>query len=148
MLAVKLEKQPNGNNHPLQAMSDQIAMLLSPIRNKHAPMPSWVRSMTEKKKAFDHYGSPNVFFEFSPHFSILAKNFTDRDSEKSFQQQLFRFVQSHQQAYARKRVTAVATEIGVGVVNSFGQVTKVLTSFPLRGPRGCDTFQYAKHRSS
>eukprot|EP00735_Rhodelphis_limneticus_P007919 TRINITY_DN2062_c0_g1::TRINITY_DN2062_c0_g1_i1::g.21837::m.21837 TRINITY_DN2062_c0_g1::TRINITY_DN2062_c0_g1_i1::g.21837 ORF type:complete len:241 (-),score=25.24,DUF1045/PF06299.7/3.9e-06,2_5_RNA_ligase2/PF13563.1/6.8e-06 TRINITY_DN2062_c0_g1_i1:71-754(-) len=59
----------------LQQLSDAVVLGISDLRNPNQTVPSWVRNLPEpertiKTKLFNEYGSPNVFDEFSPHFTI------------------------------------------------------------------------------
>ena len=35
-------------------------------------MPGWMSGYPEKKRAFERYGSPNVFHNFDPHITLIA----------------------------------------------------------------------------
>jgi hypothetical protein len=129
MLDVDMSKQPNGENHPLQQLSDEVIMKLSHLRDFNAPIPIWAESIPEKKKAFNFYGSPNVFFEFSPHFSLLAKNFSTLEEQINFQKEMKQLVQE----YNFKAISTEAAVIGIGYSDDFGQVIEEIEQYHLNG---------------
>ncbi len=111
----------------LQQLSDATVLELNNDRDFNAPIPPWAESIPVKKKAFAHYGSPNVFFEFSPHFTLFAKTFDDPNIEKEFRLDM-------KAALSQCIIDPVllkAQFIGVGEVDEFGQVTHTLGEFPL-----------------
>lgn len=127
MLDVNNNKQSSGDNAPLQKLSDQITVSLNELRDFSAKIPHWVNQIPEKKKAFMAYGSPNVFFEFSPHLSLLAKNFTNKDTEAQFRAEISQII-AH---YPFQEHIVHATAIGIGYVDAFGQITQEIECIPL-----------------
>ncbi|KTD59013.1 2'-5' RNA ligase family protein [Legionella shakespearei] len=127
MLDLDMGKQESGENHPVQRLSDEMVMRLTNLRDFNAKIPVWAESIPEKKKAFMNYGSPNVFFEFNPHFSLMAKNFDDPKEQARFQKEMTQLVAE----YDFPDVLTESSAIGIGYVNSFGQVTEEIASYPL-----------------
>ncbi|EEZ97021.1 conserved hypothetical protein [Legionella longbeachae D-4968] len=120
MLDVDNSNQANGHNPELQRLSDQITMELTELRNFKAPTPGWTTSMPDKRKAFLRYGSPNVFFEYNPHFTLMAKHFIDPIQAKQFQQEMSQLIQS----YKFPKILSQSSVIAIGYVDSFGQITQ------------------------
>jgi hypothetical protein len=120
--------QTNGKNPPLQQLSDTIALKLNLFRNSEAKIPDWVQAVPEKRKAFERYGSPNVFFEYSPHFSLMAKAFTDQTQEQQFQTEMTELI-AH---YSFSEIQTKSYAIGIGYVNNFGQITEEIASYPMQ----------------
>jgi hypothetical protein len=118
----------DGNNAPLQQLSDWVTINLNLLRDSSAKIPDWVQSNPEKRKAFERYGSPNVFVEFSPHFSLMAKLFSDSGEAKAFRQELTALLSQ----YPFPELTIQSVALGIGYVDNFGQITKELASYPLR----------------
>lgn len=127
MLDLDMARQEDGQNHLLQQLSDKVIFRLSNLRDFNAKIPDWAESIPEKKKAFMRYGSPNVFFEFSPHFSLMAKNFSDPVEQQAFQREMKQLIGE----YDFPEMNISSAVIGVGYVNSFGQVTEELAAYPL-----------------
>lgn len=128
MLDVDLSKQSDGNNAVMQQLSDKLVLALSSQRDFDAKIPDWAQSIPSKRKAFERYGSPNVFFEFSPHFTLMAKNFSNPDTVTQFQNELRQLIEDYAARYGKTKVSIISHEIGIGTVNEFGQVTKELAS--------------------
>lgn len=129
MLDVDLTKYASGQNHSLQQLSDVMVSQLSNLRNFKALPPDWVQSFPGKKKAFLNYGSPNVFFEFTPHFSLMAKYFADTEEQTRFQNELTELIKE----YSMDEINTESALIGIGYVDKFGQVTKEIAAYPLLG---------------
>ncbi|KGP62718.1 hypothetical protein EP47_13510 [Legionella norrlandica] len=127
MLDVDNSKQHNGLNSELQRMSDDVTMRLTELRNFGAKIPDWAESIPEKKKAFIHYGSPNVFFEYSPHFSLMAKNFSDPSQSQEFHKELSELIQT----YYFPKMQSKSHIIAMGYVDSYGQITQEIARFTL-----------------
>ncbi len=127
MLDVDNSNQSHGLNSQLQQMSDDATMRLTEIRNFSAPIPDWAEAIPEKKKAFLHYGSPNVFFEYSPHFSLMAKNFADPSQSQEFHKELSELIQT----YHFPEMELKSHSIAMGYVDSYGQVTQEIARFTL-----------------
>ncbi|QEY52858.1 2'-5' RNA ligase family protein [Legionella longbeachae] len=127
MLDVDNSNQANGQNPELQRLSDQITMELTELRNFKAPTPGWTTSMPDKRKAFLRYGSPNVFFEYNPHFTLMAKHFIDPIQAKQFQQEMSQLIQS----YKFPKILSQSSVIAIGYVDSFGQITQEIQRIKL-----------------
>lgn len=127
MLDLDMAKQEDGQNHLLQQLSDTVTARLTNLRDFNAKIPDWAESIPEKKKAFMRYGSPNVFFEFSPHFSLMAKNFRDPVEQRAFQKEMNQLIEE----YDFPEMNTSSAVIGIGYVNSFGQVTEEIAAYSL-----------------
>lgn len=127
MLDIESDELKEGINPALQHLSDHVTVKLNPLRNPNAQIPDWVQSIPAKRKAFQRYGSPNVFFEYDPHFSLMAKVFTDKRQEQQFQQEMTQLITE----YRFIPITIQPVSIGIGYVNSFGQITEELANYPL-----------------
>lgn len=127
MLDLNRERQTNGQNHQLQQLSDEVVMKLTNLRDFNAETPDWAQSIPEKKNAFWRYGSPNVFFEFNPHFSLMAKNFDDPVVQHVFQDEMKQLINAfHFPEYQTR-----SSIIGIGYVDSFGQITEEIAHYSL-----------------
>ena len=131
MLDVKLDKQTDGQNHSMQQLSDKIVAKLQLLRNTKAEIPDWARNIPIKREAFSRYGSPNVFFEFSPHFTLMAKNFNNTQVAKQFHDEITQLINIYTQNGQNRSISLNAIAIGVGFVNDYGQVTEEIASYPL-----------------
>jgi hypothetical protein len=120
-------KQIKGINQPMQQLSDAMTLELNLFRDTEAKIPDWAQSVPGKRKAFERYGSPNVFFEYSPHFTLMAKIFSDPLQERAFQQELTGLIES----YPFPEITTKSVAIGIGYVNNFGQIVEELAAYPL-----------------
>lgn len=127
MLDVNNSRTDSGKNNELQQMSDEFSLRLSQIRDFQEKIPDWANAIPEKKKAFELYGSPNVFFEYNPHFTIFAKNFSDPSTQKAFQAEMTTLLSQ----YTLPEIEVSANEIGIGYVDDFGQITEEIASFRL-----------------
>ncbi len=125
MLDIAHQPEKAGNS-ALQNLSDHLVLQLQPLRDLNASMPSWAANMPVKAKAFRIYGSPSVFFEYEPHFSLIAKKFSNNQEEKRFRLEMEKWIQS----YSFPAIPLQATAIAIGKVNSFGQITEELASYP------------------
>ncbi|WP_174905294.1 hypothetical protein [Legionella gratiana] len=83
--------------------------------------------MPEKRKAFLRYGSPNVFFEYSPHFTLMAKHFRNPSQAKQFQNEMSQLIQS----YNFPKILTQSSVIAMGYVDSFGQITQEIERIKL-----------------
>lgn len=115
------------NNIDLQRLSDKIAAELMNYRDKNSQIPSWAKTDPLKSTMFNHYGSPNVFDGFDPHFSIFVANIspnnqTKFESEVNLQIGKLNF---KPQSYQIK-------SIGVGITDKNGQITKILNVYNLQ----------------
>ena len=99
----------------LQHLADVMTVAAEPLRDTSAEVPGWVRNYPNKLEAFERYGSPNVFQNFQPHFTLLA-------SEKSPKLAGFAEEMQANPPHADGRFVG----IGVGLADGLGQITKVL----------------------
>lgn len=129
MWDVRIDNSGVNQTSIMQLLSDKLVLSLSPYRDQTVSPPPWVKFYPSKLKAFNRYGSPNVFFELSPHFTILATSFTDKGQEKLFQQDMEAWLTGFKASKPTLAVKAVA--IGVGYVNQYGQITQEIASFSL-----------------
>lgn len=120
MLDIDNTNRIKGQNPELQRLSDQMTMALTELRYFDAQIPDWIVSIPEKRKAFLRYGSPNVFFEYSPHFTLMAKDFPDPIQARQFQNEMSQLIQS----YYFPEILAQSSVIAIGYVDSFGQITQ------------------------
>lgn len=132
MLDVAYQKRTSGLNPVLQIYSDKMVMALYQMRDTLAPIPDWAKGYPSKHRAYQRYGSPNVFFEFSPHFTLMAKQFKNKQTAQAFHDEVQALIKQYQQSYPEKHITLTATNIGLGYVNYYGQVTREITNFDLR----------------
>ncbi len=116
-------------NHPLQQASDRCVYHLSGLRDIHAPIPPWARTIPSKYRAFLSYGSPNVYFEFAPHFSILAKKFDNEREGLAFDEELKALVTAYPSPFP---VNFSLNTLAVGLVDDFGQITEEIAAYPLK----------------
>lgn len=130
-LMLGLEQHPRNGDalQRLHHLSDRLVVSLSPLRDKQATIPVWARHYPDKVKAFQHYGSPNVFFEFDPHMSLFGPPAIDPPSQRSLQQKVTDFIARHRVAHRCVRVDAIA----IGEVNSDGQIIREIATYPLTG---------------
>lgn len=127
-LMLDIDFKTEYNQHPmLQKLSDEAVLRLSNERDFSAPIPPWAASIPIKKKAFAQYGSPNVFFEYSPHFTLFAKVFNDPELEKQFHSDIDLALQH----CTISPQTIKAKSIGISEVDDFGQLTNQLAEFVL-----------------
>jgi|GEM_PF-329124 len=127
MLYVNNAKNPDGTNNLMQVYSDEVTGDLAPVRYLQASIPGWASSIPDKEASYQLYGSPNVYTQFAPHFSILVANVAPAN-ETTFISDMNNCIQD----YNFEPVTGTAVSIGVGYADANGQVTKVLASFPLK----------------
>jgi hypothetical protein len=131
MLNVKLAKDENSLNHPLQGFCDQLALDLHTLRDPFAKIPDWALTIPSKKAAFKRYGSPNVFFEFSPHFTLMAKKFTDKRKAKRFVHELQTLIDLYVRRYDNQVLELSPSAIAIGYVDEYGQIIKEIHSIKL-----------------
>ena len=106
------------DNRELQHLADSITVTLEPLRASNPSLPNWVSKYPEKLTSFKRYGSPNVFTQFQPHFTLLPKS----DGEK-----LDTFMQKYGQSF--KPTTTQVSGIGIAQPDSNGQAKKVLATY-------------------
>lgn len=128
MLDVPLNSQDSDNL--LQELSDDFVFHLHDLRDVHSPIPIWAKSMPEKQKAFQRYGSPNVYFEYSPHFTLMVKQFKTQQEAIKFQLDMKNLIQEYQNSQEHS-VIAQASFIGVGYTDEWGQITHEIAQFKL-----------------
>ncbi|NCB45753.1 DUF1045 domain-containing protein, partial [bacterium] len=110
-------------NRNLQALSDAVVKLLSPLRVPSDFIPDWAKSMPNKVEYISKYGSPNVFDEFNPHLTLTAST----DGEK-----LANFLETHFESDFAQNISGEIIAIGYGIADRNGQIEKPIEIFPLR----------------
>ncbi|HEY9069920.1 MAG TPA: DUF1045 domain-containing protein [Candidatus Ozemobacteraceae bacterium] len=105
----------------LQTLSDTVVQSLSGHRYPSDFVPEWVKQYPQKLEYITKYGSPNVFAEFEPHLTILAK---------SDPQKVGRFLARHADdpAFGRPRYGQVIG-IGLGEADRAGQIKTPLAIY-------------------
>lgn len=129
MLDVSSPSLLNRQHNQLQNLSDAVVEQLHDLRNKQARIPDWAKHDARKRQSFAHYGSPNVFSEFSPHFTLMAKQFPSKQINEEFNQTLRALITDYQKRYPNQHLWIQATGIGIGYVNQYGQITQEIASF-------------------
>lgn len=114
--------------YSLQSLSDQVTLALSPLRDASQPIPRWAENMAEKRKAFQRYGSPNVFFEYEPHISLMAYQSKDLKKNKHFVDVLGALIANYQ----FKTTALYPQKIALGYVNALGQIEKEIASYSIQ----------------
>ncbi len=127
MLDLDMSRPHSRTTRMLQTLSDVLTIQLSELRDFNAKIPDWAESIPVKKRAFLRYGSPNVFFEYSPHFSLMARNFENKAEEKRFQKELTQLIAD----YNFPDLMVESTSIGIGYADAYGQITEELYNYPL-----------------
>jgi hypothetical protein len=127
MLDVDNSRNADGSNNLLQIYSDKVVASLQDLRYKKSAIPVWANAFPEKRKAFELYGSPNVYMQFSPHFSILAANVSPEQQRKYNEE-----IKSCIEEFSLKVIEAQAISLCVGYVDRNGQVTEEIASFSLK----------------
>ncbi len=117
----------NNNNSKLQFLSDEIVSSLSSLRYKNSVIPSWAINIPLKRKSFEMYGSPNVYNQFDPHFSILAASISPED-QKTFSSDTNMIIES----LNIKPFSTESQVLGIGLTDNNGQVTTILETYPLK----------------
>lgn len=102
----------------LQRLADEAVLAAEPLRDHDIQAPEWMKNYPDKLPAFNRYGSPNVFMQFAPHFTLLA-------SEKN--PKLADFV-TWAKANAPK-ATGEVVGIALGRADANGQITEVLGEY-------------------
>jgi 2'-5' RNA ligase len=106
----------------LQRLSDQVVLAASPLRDTSVAAPAWMKNFPDKLPTFERYGSPNVFAEFSPHFTLLA----GEESPK-----LGAFVEWAEEA--KPTATGSVVGIGIGRADANGQISEILAEYRFGG---------------
>lgn len=105
----------------LQRLADEITLAAEPLRSHDLTAPAWIHEYPAKLPAFERYGSPNVFMQFDPHLTLLANEANPN---------LGAYMAD---AAARPpRTAGLVTGIGLGVVDSNGQLVKTLAEYRCR----------------
>lgn len=110
------------NNKELQALCDEVANRLAFLRAKSDYVPAWAKNMPAKVECIKKYGSPNVFSQFDPHLTLLAKS----DGEM-----LRRFKTYCEDKIYNKPVAGKVVAIGYGLADKDGQIKTPIEVFPL-----------------
>ncbi|WP_367606259.1 2'-5' RNA ligase family protein [Legionella sp. W05-934-2] len=129
MLDVDYQIQSNGLNPIIQNYSDEMVLAVHDLRNQNAPIPDWAKNYPSKQRAYQRYGSPNVFFELSPHFTLMAKKFKDSKTAQAFHDDVALLIQQYEQNNLETPIHLTAAHIGLGYVNEYGQITKEIERF-------------------
>ena len=103
------------NNEAIQQLADEITVSLNKYRAKDAKVPDWAKSIPEKVKSFNLYGSPNVFTSFDPHITLL----TTEDSAK---------IDAFTSKYDFKPFKSKVIGIGIAQVDDLGQAKNIIYS--------------------
>jgi len=103
------------NNETIQQLADEITVNLNKYRAKDAQVPDWAKSIPEKVKSFNLYGSPNVFTSFDPHITLL----TPEDSAK---------IDTFTSKYDFKPFKSKVIGIGIAQVDDLGQAKNIIYS--------------------
>ena len=110
------------NNKELQSLCDEVANRLAFLRAKSDYVPEWAKSMPAKVECIKKYGSPNVFSQFDPHLTLLAKS----DGEM-----LRRFGAFCADKEYNKPIAGKVVAIGYGLADRDGQIKTPIQVFPL-----------------
>jgi len=110
-------------NRNLQTLSDSVVEKLAPMRAKSDFVPDWAKEFPTKVEYISKYGSPNVYSEFNPHLTFLAKS----DEEK-----LQRFNKKHADSDFAKIIGGSVVAIGAGIADRDGQIKEPWKVFPLQ----------------
>lgn len=114
------------NSIPLQILSDQLAAALMCYRDKNAVVPAWANSYPLKKLMFEHYGSPNVYSGFDPHFSIFVVKIPE-SQQSQFNQQ----INSHLKSLKFTPHSYLVTSLGIGITDENGQIVQEIKEYNL-----------------
>ena len=110
-------------NRNLQTFSDQIVEKLAALRHPSNFVPDWAKDNPTKVEYITKYGSPNVYAEFNPHLTLLAKS----DGSK-----LQRFMQKHLTDSFNKPVAGRVVAVGLGIADRDGQMQEPYKILPLQ----------------
>ena len=103
------------NNGIIQGLADEVTVRLNKYRATDAKVPDWAKSIPEKVKSFNLYGSPNVFMNFDPHITLL----TPEDPAK---------IDTFTSKYTFKPFKAKVIGIGIAQVDDLGQAKDIIYS--------------------
>lgn len=106
------------NNVRLQALSDELVFNLYPLTAKLDTPPKWLENYPKKLSYFEKYNSPNVFNEFSPHITLLAK------SEPTKLKKVYREIKND-----FKATKTMAVGIGIAKDDENGQAKQIIASY-------------------
>ena len=101
------------NNAIIQGLADEMTVSLNKYRATDAKVPDWAKSIPEKVKSFNLYGSPNVFMNFDPHITLL----TPEDSAK---------IDAFTAKYDFKPFKSKVIGIGIAQVDDLGQAKDII----------------------
>lgn len=104
----------------LQKLADTVTLAVEDYRTPNPTLPNWVKGYPNKLAAFKRYGSPNVFQNFQPHMTLLA-------NERNENLAVFRTKVHKQIPKAEGHISG----IGIAIVDSFGQPTQIIATYPL-----------------
>lgn len=110
-------------NRNLQTLSDLLVESLSPFRTKSDFIPDWAKAYPKKVEYISKYGSPNVYGEFNPHLTFLAR----ADGDK-----LHNFVKKYKSSPFSQNVKGKIIAIGIGIADKNGQIKNPWKIFPLK----------------
>ncbi len=114
-------------NEALQQLSNRLTVTLSPMRAKNVPIPGWVKAYPEKEAYAKLFGSPNVFTQFEPHLTLLAK------TEKAPLDTFFASLPATGPLAASAHIEGKVIGIGVGLADRNGQISDIYAEYPLAG---------------
>lgn len=118
-LFINLDKNRN-----LQTLSDTVVQQLCEHRFPSDFVPDWVKQYPQKLEYVTKYGSPNVFAEFEPHLTLLAKS----DPVK-----VGGFVKRHaNNAEFGTPKQGHIVGIGIGIADRAGQIKQPLAVYRFR----------------
>ncbi|MFC3025386.1 2'-5' RNA ligase family protein [Vibrio zhugei] len=102
----------------LQRLADEITLALEPLRVSDPTMPDWVKAYPNKQAAFERYGSPNVFQNFTPHLTLVGGETNPN---------LAKFAKAMHQhpPYVQGKIVG----IGVGITDKWGQQKTILGEY-------------------
>ncbi len=103
------------NNGIIQGLADEVTVRLNKYRATDAKVPDWAKSIPEKVKSFNLYGSPNVFMNFDTHITLL----TPEDPAK---------IDTFTSKYNFKPFKAKVIGIGIAQVDDLGQAKDIIYS--------------------
>ncbi len=110
-------------NRNLQTLSDTVVAGLSPMRAQSDFVPEWAKAFPNKVDYIKKFGSPNVYEEFNPHLTFLAR----AEIEK-----LQNFMENHEESNFAKPVAGKIIAIGAGIADRNGQMPEVWQIFKLQ----------------
>ncbi|WP_203455971.1 2'-5' RNA ligase family protein [Legionella sp. MW5194] len=128
MLGIDLPHATQGGNSYLQQMSDETVLQLNSLRDTNTPIPDWAMNNAVKRQAFSLYGSPNVFFEYTPHITLMAKPFKNTSEAAAFQEEMNALIKDYRQL---KPLQFKVSAIGIGYADALGQITQPFAHFKL-----------------